>query len=371
MTNRERFPQAGPPAVTRRLQQADVTSYDASLRAVGARRFGALRLSTGIEAVSRFGLSAIDTTTRYDAADRVTSVERSESIEDASRLDLGAFVEASLPFARDQLVATAGLRGDWLKTESTGASFGDQSGREDAITGFAALTWHFAPSWEAALQWARAFRAPGLSDLYFVGPTGRGVVTGNPDLQPETTSQWDLAVRRTAGSWRFAGYLYSYRIYDLIERYEEPVGSANFFFRNRGTEKLTGIELEAEIDVGPRFALGLGGNWTRGEIVEDGGFPADVPPLSAMATLLYRPADRWWLRLRVEAVRADERPGPTEIDTPGYGLFGIGAGYEVSPLLRIELTAGNLLDHAYPASPDAMAVDAPGTSAQLVVRGGW
>ncbi len=371
VTERERFPQPGPPAVTRRIQEADVTSYDASLRAVGARSFGALRFSSGVEAISRFGLNAIDTTTRYDTAGQVTSVVRNESIEDASRLDLGAFVEASLPFAQNRLVAAAGVRGDWLKTESTGASFGDQSSREDAITGFAALTWNVAGPWEIALQWARAFRAPGLSDLYFVGPTGRGVVTGNPDLQPETTSQWDLAVRRTAGSWRFAGYVYSYRIFDLIERYEEPVGSANFFFRNGGTEKLEGVELETEIDIGPRFVLGLGGSWTRGEIVEDGSFPADVPPLYGMATLLYRPADRWWLRLRGEAVRADDRPGPTEIDTPGYGLVGIGAGYQLSPLFGLELIVGNLFDHAYPATPDAVAADGPGLNAQLVVRGGW
>ncbi len=259
LTNRERFPQPGPPPVTRRLQQADVSANDASLRAAGSRSFGALRFSTGIEAVSRFDLEAIDITTRYDTAGQVTRVERNQSIEDASRLDLGAFAEASLPFAGGALVAAAGARYDWIETESTGASFGDQKSREDAVTGFAALTWHFAPAWEAALQWARAFRTPGLSDLYFVGPTGRGVVTGNPALQPETTSQWDLAVRHTAGSWRFAGYFYSYRIFDLIERYEEPVGSANFFFRNAGTQKLEGVELEGEIDFGPRVRAGAGG----------------------------------------------------------------------------------------------------------------
>ncbi|MCU0231468.1 MAG: TonB-dependent receptor [Acidobacteria bacterium] len=371
LTNRERFPQPGPPPVTRRLQQADVGANDASLRAAGSRSFGALRVSTGIEAVSRFNLEAIDITTRYDTAGQVTRVDRSESIEDAGRLDLGAFAEASLPFAGGALVAAAGTRYDWVETKSTGASFGDQQQREDAVTGFAAMTWHFAPAWEAALQWARAFRAPGLSELYFVGPTGRGVVTGNPDLQPETTSQWDLAVRRTAGSWRFAGYVYSYRIFDLIERYEDPVGSANFFFRNAGTQKLEGVELESEIDFGPRWVLGLGASWTRGEIVESGAFPADVPPLYGMATLLYRPADRWWLRLRGEAVRADDRPGPTEIDTPGYGLVGVGAGCQLSPLFGIELVVGNLFDHTYPATPDAVAADGPGRNAQLVLRGRW
>lgn len=371
LTSRERFPQPGPPAVTRRLQEADVSSYDASLRATASRSVESLRFSTGIEAISRFDLEAIDTTTRYDAADQVTSVERNVSIEEASRLDLGAFVEGSLPFARDRLVATAGARGDWVTTESRGASFGDRSSRESAMTGFAALTWRLAPAWEIALQWARAFRAPGLSELYFVGPTGRGVVTGNPDLQPETTSQWDLALRHSAGNWRFAGYLYRYEIFELIERYEDPVGSADFFFRNRGTVQLVGIELESEVDLGSRIVLGVGASWTRGEIVEDGEPPADVPPLSAMATVVFRPAERWWLQLRAEAVGRDDRPGPTEVETPGYGVVGIGAGYRVAEWLQLELAVGNLFDHSYPGSPDAAAAEAPGRHAQLSLRGGW
>lgn len=371
VTNRERFPQPGPPPVTRRLQEADVSAWDASLRASAARSFGALRLSSGVEAISRFGLEAIDTTTRYDVTDEVASVDRNVSIEDASRLDLGAFVEGSLPFANDRLVASAGARGDWLATESTGASFGDQSGRDSALTGFAAFTWRFAPAWEIALQWARAFRAPGLSDLYFVGPTGRGVVTGNPDLVPETTSQWDLALRRAAGGWRLAAYLYHYRILDLIERYEDPLGSGDFYFRNRGTEELVGVELESEVDLGPRVVLGLGASWSRGEIVEDQGLPADVPPLYGMATLLYRPSESWWLQLRGEAVARDDRPGPTEVETPGYGVVGLGVGYRVSAPLQLQLLLGNLFGHAYPATPDAAAVDGPGRSAQLVFHGRW
>ena len=47
------------------------------------------------------------------------------------------------------------------------------------------------------MQVARGFRDPVLSDRYFRGPSGRGFITGNPDLDPETSVQFDVGVRYT------------------------------------------------------------------------------------------------------------------------------------------------------------------------------
>ena len=65
----------------------------------------------------------------------------------------------------------------------------------------------------------------------------------------------------------------------------------------------------------------------------------------------------------------DDRPGPTEQEVPGYGVFDAGAGYTVNDWLEISLLGRNLLDRSHLSSADQDAVLAPGRSIQLVLRG--
>ena len=87
-------------------------------------------------------------------------------------------------------------------------------------------------------QVSRGFRDPVLSDRYFRGPSGRGFITGNPDLDPETSLQFDLSTRYSVGRTQLAMFVYQYRIDDLVERYTTETDF--FFFRNRGRARLRG-----------------------------------------------------------------------------------------------------------------------------------
>ncbi len=111
-------------------------------------------------------------------------------------------------------------------------------------------------------QVARGFRDPTLSDRYFRGPSGRGFITGNPDLEPETSLQYDLAARYAIGRTQLAAYGYHYRIDDLIERY--CTATDFFFFRNRGLGRVRGIELEARTSLGYGVGVEAGMNISRG-----------------------------------------------------------------------------------------------------------
>jgi iron complex outermembrane receptor protein len=72
------------------------------------------------------------------------------------------------------------------------------------------------------LQYVRGFREPTLSDRYFRGVSGRGFVVGNPDLRPERSDQFDLALRAAFSERaRIALYGYLYRIHDVIELLRE------------------------------------------------------------------------------------------------------------------------------------------------------
>jgi outer membrane receptor protein involved in Fe transport len=65
----------------------------------------------------------------------------------------------------------------------------------------------------------------------------------------------------------------------------------------------------------------------------------------------------------------DDRPGPTEMVVPGYGLMDASVGYRLSDAVEIQVLGRNLLDKAHLASADEDAVLAPGRSIQLTIRG--
>src|SRR4030095_12653565 len=149
-----------------------------------------------------------------------------------------------------------GVRYDSVTTVNVDGYFGDRSTNNDAVSGSVALTAGSFCGFSATGQFSHGFRDPVLSDRYFRGPSGRGFITGNPDLVSETSDQWDIAFRYTGSCFRAAFYMYDYTIHNLIERYagENP---DDFFFRNRGKARLQGLELEAQVDL-PAGVAGRG-----------------------------------------------------------------------------------------------------------------
>ena len=119
-------------------------------------------------------------------------------------------------------------------------------------------------------------RDPVLSDRYFRGPSGRGFITGNPDLEPESSLQFDLGLRYTAPRVRAATYFYHYRIDDLIERYSTQTDF--FFFRNRGRAQLRGFEAEAQAELGWGLWMESAFQIARGRALDDNVYLDDVTP---------------------------------------------------------------------------------------------
>lgn len=350
----------------RRLSESDVDADDASFRAVGTRPLGKGSLRVGLDASSRFSLAAANRYTDYALTGAVAEVSDEVAVHDARKIDVGAFAETEQPLVRDLLSVSAGLRGDEVSNRNRGGFFGDRSTSDGALSGFAAATLTPVAGLSVTAQYARGFRDPLLSDRYYRGISGRGFVTGNPDLVPETSNQYDLAARFAMGPFSLAAYGYLYRIQDMIERYK--IGT-DYFFRNRGEEELTGAELEVSADAGAGVQVRLALGTTRGTILDDASPAADVPPASAVLTLDWAPAGGVWVRGRLSTYARDERPGPTEKTTPGYAVVDLAAGYRFPFGVEARLLLRNLLDKSYPGSSDEVSVDAPGRGASLVLAG--
>jgi outer membrane receptor protein involved in Fe transport len=356
------------PTTSRVLSEANVGANDWSLRAVGQRPVGGGALHAGLEAVSRYNLHATNSFTTYDAAGFEVSSVSEVAIRDGSQIDAAAFADFEQPVVADRLSVSAGLRGDAVRSRNSGGYFGDRTTSGVAPSGMLALTWTPAPSFAVTAQYAHGFREPLLSDRYFRGVSGRGFVVGNPDLEPETSDQWDLAIRTGFGPVRVSVYGYYYLIHDLIERYRS---GADFYFRNHGTAEIYGGELEAGLLLAPGLSVQVFATAIRGTTTEDRAPVADIPPLSIGLSIDAQPTSRLWLRLRGLLFARDDRPGPTEIVTPGYGVVDASAGYRFHPALEARLLIGNLFDKDYPGTPDELAVPAPGRNVTVVLAGSF
>ena len=358
---RDRLPT---PTVTRRIDTSDTTADDGSLRAVATRPLAGGRFQVGTEVISRFNLESTTTRETFDLAGNSTGVTTPPAIDDARRNDLGIFASYDHSVGARNLLS-AGVRGDWVESENKGGFFGDQSVSHSALSGFAAFTSNFARNVTGTLQVARGFRDPTLSDRFFRGPTGRGFVTGNPDLDPETSLQYDGSVRWTIGRGSLAVFGYLYEIDDLIERYSED--GANFFFRNRGEAEIQGFEIEAQSPLAAGFTLELAVTLAKGE-TDDGQPVDDIPAHGGFATLRWA-NEHLFAYGRVASFQEDDRPGPIEVERPGYTTFDLGAGWHFSDFLELRLVGRNLFDERYWESADATATLARGRAFTLGLVG--
>ncbi len=348
----------------RHVSRARVTADDWGLRLEGERAVGRARLVVGFDGSARLHLAAVNEEATFAAEGPCCPVDfrREVAIDDARRTDLGAF--ASLRRGWGSVELAGGARVDVLSSTSSGGYFGDHSVRHAAASGFAGATARRG-GFSAALQVARGFREPLLSDRFYRGITGRGFITGNPELDPETSLQVDTALRLERSGTAVALHAFAYRIDDLIERYRE---GRDYFFRNRGSAELRGAELEAGWELVAGLSCRLGLQAVRGTVRDDDSPMDGVPPLGGFVTLRQSLAGGWSWYGRLAAYARDDRPGPTERVTPGFVVVDAALSRRLPSAMEVELFLRNLLDRSYPASADARSVPAPGRTVRLSLR---
>lgn len=356
VTDQDRFPTA-----TRRrsVERADVDARDFQVRGKAERILGPAKLSVGADLNGRYGLRALDLLLAYDVAGGLAGTTENVSIDRARRVDLGLFASLETPIS-PRLSLAGGLRGDRVTTRNRGGYFGDRDTSHGAVSGFISLTASVGRGLHLTGQVARGFRDPTLSDRYYRGPTGRGFITGNPDLEPETSLQLDGGLRYTSGRTRFAGFVFDYRLDSLVERYQtEP---DFFFFRNRGRARIRGAELELQRELGRGWSAELAGQVQRGRALDDDTWLDDVSADTVSVELRRRFGERGAVEIRTSVFARDDRPGPTERIVGAHTLVDLSATYRLSSAVELRMAARNLLDQRYLLSPDTRAVLAPGAS---------
>lgn len=327
------------------VESATVKARDASVRLSGERALAGSRVTGGIDFVSRFDLRA------------------NPSIDDAARNDFGVYGMWSGEMSQ-RLQLSAGARGDRITSRNSGGFFGDVSRSDVAFSGFGAATFGPFRGVTATAQIASAYREPTLSDRYFRGVSGRGFVVGNPDLEPERSTQVDAGVRWSGNGTRAALYLYDYRIRNLVERFRN---GSDFNFRNRGEATVRGIELELARRVLRNLEVQIGSAIARGEDAGSGNPLDDIAPPTLHASVRWAAA-RASAFATLSAFARDDRPGPVETARAGYSEIDVGTGWRITPRLEVRVVVRNATNAYHFGSTDAVAAFAPGRSIVIALN---
>lgn len=312
---------------------------------------------------------------------------------DAAATTYSGFVEATVEIAPG-LTLIPGLRYDRYALDPT-----TQPDRtEDQFSPRVGLSYRPTDTVQFYGNYARAFRTPSLSELYSddvhfavggfaLGPTmtftGVNTFTPSPDLEPETSDQFEIGMRysdrdvfRAGDALSFSIGAYYAKVKNFIDLEVTFIDFSTASFDpfsgqvlvggtttavNKNAE-LWGAEMEARYDAGPWW-LSLGGALPRGEDAT-GARLFTVPQEKLTATIGYRPTSEVELGLRGSvAFEIEDATAPAD----AYETVDVFVSYtpETKPLAGLSLRAGvdNVFDETFNIHPNLL--NQPGRSFKI------
>lgn len=318
---------------------------------------GDFRLTGGLDLFGRGGAGAINRETSYDASGKITKFVDETPFTDGKRRDLGFYLSADYA-GLPKVNLIAGVRYDTIAQRANpGGGAETLESTADAVTGFFGVSYRLTDHWTAFANVSRAYRTPGLSELFYSGITGRGVIISNPDLVSETSVNGDVGVRYV-GKRFFAGfYGFLYRIDNLIDR--TMVAEKTYSYLNVEDARIMGLELEWEVYPLSGWKFFGSGSLMDGESRVTDDPVNDIPPFRLTLGTKYQ-----WRNLSFEVSGfhqgKKENPGAAEIAIPAYQYIQARAGYTINPAVSLFVQVKNALDHAYIGRPDPDGVFEPG-----------
>ncbi|HMQ93910.1 MAG TPA: TonB-dependent hemoglobin/transferrin/lactoferrin family receptor [Amaricoccus sp.] len=367
--------------------RADVTDYDTT----GFEIVNRSSFAAGVPMTVVYGLEAF-----RDTQSGIRNGEAKPQFPDAEADTIGVFAEATIQVT-ERLEIVPGLRYDDYGRDP------DADGLADVNEGFwsprLGVSYRPTENWQVYGNLARAFRAPGLTELYNDGvhfavggfPLGPGATfTGinefvpNPELEPEKSTQYEIGARYAGGGvFREGDQLtasangYYADVEDFIDQTvtfidfstATPVPGGVLLGGTTTTENvdatLWGFEGAVTYDAGLWFG-GLALTVPRGE-AEDGSALGSIPQDRLSATLGYRPSDPWELGVEATfAARQDDVPEGAEPGEAWTTVDVFGSWAPQAPRFQgAVLRAGidNLFDEEYMIYPNGL--NQPGRTFKL------
>ena len=274
-------------------------------------------------------------------------------------IELGAFlVKPGLRYESVDIDADAGS----INMGASGAT--PVSKRFDAWLPQLGTQWNLAGGLQLYANYARGFRAPTAGELnnFFgnVTPFYGYYILPNPNLQAETSNNFDLGLRQTEGAFQWEAAAFYGRYRNFIERYANAgsVGTAPVISlqqsRNQAQATIKGVELKAKAELGQAWGgawhLRGGYGYTKGT-GEDGQGLESISP-HQLKLGLGQKAARWNWELAATYTAAKK---PRDVPSSSTALFlspastvlDLSGQVELRKGVRLNLGLFNLTDKKY------------------------
>ncbi|MFZ5807619.1 MAG: TonB-dependent receptor plug domain-containing protein [Verrucomicrobiota bacterium] len=280
-------------------------------------------------------------------------------IPDSNRYGIGIFAQDEIKITQDWSVIP-GLRLDYIHTTCEGAmghqvtNFLDED--DSAISGNLGTLYHITPEWNLFANAGRAFRAPTLLERFFDGPhDGTGVDQGNPNLEPETSWNFDIGAKAnyekfTATTSLFYNMIEDYTIKRLTNPAAAPADQI-YAWENVSDARVYGVETDFNYKLDLGFSLFGGMTFTQGYDETNHDDLPNISPLKGTYGLRWEQLveDRFDVFCEVQGTTAARQsdPGTGERETAGWTTFDFRTGVTMDKNFSVNFVVENIFDRNY------------------------
>ena len=273
-------------------------------------------------------------------------------IPDSTRMGIGAFVQDEIVLG-ERWIVTPGLRADWIEAKTDGHPrhqlTGDESSESSAVSGNLGLLCKVSNELNLYGNVGRAFRAPTLLELYFYGPHDVGNDIGDPDLDPETSWNFDIGLKTRND--RLQTMVSAF--YNMVDDYivKENQGDGNYRYMNYAEVFLYGAEAGFDYYLGAGFSTFASVSYVHCENDDTGADLPGIPPLKGTYGVRYDTVmgveTGLWVELAGLTAAEQDNIGPNERETDGYTRGDVRMGVDIGERWSVTAAVENFTDELY------------------------
>ncbi|MCZ2328521.1 TonB-dependent hemoglobin/transferrin/lactoferrin family receptor [Bartonella sp. F02] len=296
---------------------------------------------------------------------------------DTNSYGFGFSLEDEMRFSDNRFRVTPGIRYDWYqhtpqKTPAYEKVVGPQGSPPERKGS------HFSPKlraeWDANdqttfyAQWAQAFRAPSVPELYltYINPSFY-YMKGNSNLKPETSNGYDIGIKYSKENFNGSIGAFINRYKNFIDITDEGPSREFLFARrsyiNRANVRIFGVEAKAHWQLKDGFHSHLAFAYAQGKDIDTNEYLNSVPALKTVIGVGYK-QENWGadIVLNLAAKRDNVEKKSDYEKIPGYSVVDISGWWkpfgEKGPIIRAGVY--NFFNEKYWNASDLPAVSPKG-----------
>lgn len=188
--------------------------------------------------------------------------------------------------------------------------------------------WKFTPGYQVGASFTRASRAPSAEELYARGlhMATSTYERGDASLRSETSQNFDLSLKKTAGDTTFGVSVFRNSINNYIYgRTLDALDGLQLLQYSQADATFTGIEGQVRQRITRNLGVTLFGDTVRAKVDGAGNLPRI--PASRLGVRLDGNWNAWEGQVEWVQVARQNRIAAFETATPGYGMLNVGLAY--------------------------------------------